>query len=684
MRISAARRLLGQRPADPKVRHPAVVRAMAMLMVLVMLPHLLHLPIWVSTLGFVLSGLRVLASEYPTLRWPQRLLHPLLITLLAALAGVMLRVDYGYFLGRDPSVAFLFILVAAKFAEMRNRSDVTILLCLSMFLLITQYFHTQSILSALTTLPAVLALGNALGVARAPDTVTPLQPRLALVGTLLLQGLPLAALLFVVFPRLPGPMWSLPEDAMATSGLSDRMNPGSIGELSRSDAVAFRVEFDGPIPAPAQRYWRGPVMHEFDGRGWHADGTAVPVRLRGGTENALNYTVMLQPHRRKWLFALDQAVSPPRSSDQPGIAARTLGQLMSNGQILSEERVSQVLRYRQQSVPGASFDIGQAPAANTLALPGRNPRAAALAHDLRAGSGSDQEFIARVLAHFNTEPFHYTLRPQLLGDRPVDEFLFDTREGFCEHYASAFTVLLRAAGIPARVVTGYQGGEMNGDYMIVRQSDAHAWSEAWLDGRWRRFDPTAAVSPERVEQGISGALPDENALPRIARADTSDWLRQWQLRVDAVNHAWQRWVVDFDNDTQSEIRSKLGIPAPELWQITVGILGVAAIWVLLLLRSPFDKQTHPSREERAWRQVVNWLHEQGIERQPQETPQELLTRAAGRLPAQKALLGSLAELFDALRFQALDDDTRATRWAQWQRLKRELPRSRCRLRRCST
>lgn len=637
--------------------------ALATLLLLVQLPHLLHLPLWVSLSGSALVACRLLLLKRPRMGILTVLLSPVSVTVLATASALLINLDYGYFIGRDPSVAFLFILVAAKFAEVRRPGDATLLLCLAAFLLLTQYFYSQSILAALVSLPAAVALAFALAILRDPANPARLVELLKLVGTLLLQGLPLAAILFLVFPRLPGPLWSMPEDAMASTGLSDSMSPGSIGELSQSDAVAFRVEFDGPIPDPSQRYWRGPVLSDFDGRTWTSSTMMLETNpgYAGPPENIVDYTVMLQPHNQRWLFALDAAVSLPRSGNPvSGEPPATIGHLMSDGQMIAREPISQVTLYHQSSVLLDAVSPARYPSADTLYLPGRNLRSLDFAAQLRDSVDSDVDYARAILAHFNQQAFFYTLRPQLLGDTPVDEFLFNTRAGFCEHYAAAFVVLMRGAGIPSRVVTGYLGGEMNDDYMIVRQSDAHAWAEAFIDGAWRRYDPTAAVAPTRVQQGLAAALPGESSVPGLARRHAS-WLRSVRLRFDAINHQWQRLVVDFDNDTQNEFWDRLGFGQPSLWQVTAIVVLLTGAWCALVLGLPSPTQSRLPTEERLWRRLCRLLSAHGLKRRHGQSANEYLCCAIECWPARTRRIEALRQNFEALRFRQLTASEKAVR-----------------------
>ena len=648
---------IGSRHGD--TMEPRTVHALAALLFLVQIPHLSNLPFWVSAIGMLLVGARLTLLKKPEHRVLRALISAPSVTVIAIVCALLIKWDYGYFVGRDPCVAFLLVLVAAKFAEVRRAADATLLLCLCAFLLLTQYFYSQTIVSAVITLPAVFALAYSLSILRDPENPEGTVKQLKMIGTLLLQGLPIAAVLFVVFPRLPGPLWSLPEDTIATTGLSDSMSPGSIGQLSQSDAVAFRVEFDEHIPTNSELYWRGPVLTEFDGRNWGLSklrSDATPG-YNGPREDLVHYTVTLQPHRQRWLFALDLATSLPQSYNAAGDTnqrlSRNLGRLFDDGQILARETVSQTLRYRQSSLLSSVLPVNSPPRTDTLYLPGHNTRTIDFAQQMRARFISDADYAQAVMAHFNDQPFHYTLEPQLLGDKPVDEFLFDSREGFCEHYASAFVVMMRAAGIASRVVTGYQGGEMNNDYMIVRQSDAHAWAEAFIEGAWRRFDPTSAVAPSRIEGGLSAALPDEASVPRMAR-QAPGLLRNMRLRWDAINHQWQRLIIDFDNDSQAGLWERLGFGTPALWQLSAGFIALAGLWSVVVLWAPRFSRKQVNTQERYWQTLVRTLEARALRRHPNECADEFLHRAAQRWPSQGPRFDRLQGLFKCLRFQHPD------------------------------
>jgi len=619
--------------SDPLVMDSSSLIALAALLILVQLPHVLNLPIWISVFSLAVIALRVYARGTPSIKRWKYIFSSTTITIAAVIGAIFIRLHYGYFLGRDPCVAFLFLLISLKFGEYRRSSDATLLIGLACVLLLTQYFYSQSLLSAVVTIPAVFALGHALAVLRDPTHPLAKKPQLRLVGKLLLQGLPIALVLFVLFPRLPGPLWSIPDDAMGKTGLSDTMRPGDIGTLSQSSEVAFRVEFNTSPPAPDARYWRGPVLTRFDGFTWSPDNTITEDYPDKEIPGALEYTVMLQPHKQSWLFALDQAVSVPRKDGTitPPGRVSTFATLTTSGQLLAKEPITRVTRYTQRSSLTHQLQSPALPNSAELAYPSNMPRTEQLARDLFAESTSPRDYANRVMQRFNRLNYRYTLQPGLLGNNPVDEFLFDTQQGFCEHYSSAFTVMMRAVGIPARVVTGYLGGEMNEDYMIVRQSDAHAWSEVYIDGRWQRFDPTAAVAPERVENGVRAALP-EGELSRLSNITSYSWTKTIGLTWDSINHKWQRMVVDYNNRSQENLFKKIGLPSLTAWQITTIILCIAGLWCLWMLQSPLQRRKKPTLPaDRVWKKLEALLDDHGVKREPSETPSAFLDRACEEL-----------------------------------------------------
>ena len=646
------------RPAAPTLT-PVQIRWLGALLIATQLPQAPHLPIWIALFGMTLVLLRLWLARRDRLRpaAPPARIPSWALVLFATASAWFVRASYGYLVGRDPSVAFLFILVGIKFLEARSVRDGSLLVCLAAFLLITPFFTNQSPFAALAALPALLVIGGALDALSRGATAgepPPWRRTLRRNALMMVQGLPLAAMLFVLFPRLAGPLWGLPQDYSAKSGLSDSMAPGMISELSLSDVVVFRVDFDGPPPPPPQRYWRGPVLARFDGRAWtsspqRGEGVLAPYDAPG-----IAYTVTLEPSFKPWLFALELPASLPRpaTADDAGAAAR-FAILTPDQQLIARTPVTQVTRYTQLSLLRNHYaQTTSADIATSSAMPPGNPRTRAFARELRERFPDDRAYIDALLAHFHDQPFVYTLTPPLLLRDPVDMFMFDEQRGFCEHYASAFVVLLRAAGIPARVVTGYQGGEINtrgGGYMIVRQSDAHAWAEALLDGQWQRFDPTGAVAPSRIERGLAGALPESDLVPLFARLD-GGWLKGTQLAFDALNHAWRRNVVGFDRGRQREVWRDWNVDrlnAP--WMVAVAAAFVA-IWGGVLFGVFAWRRHRGDRARVLWDDACARLARAGLPRQPHEGPLAYAARASARWPQFSIAFAAIAESYAALRY----------------------------------
>jgi transglutaminase-like putative cysteine protease len=481
--------------------------------------------------------------------------------------------------------------------------------------------------------------------------VRPSPQRQLLGGTIILsQALPLTLVLFLLFPRIHGPLWGVPESGpTVTSGLSDTMTPGSIAHLALSDAVAFRVKFSGPAPKPDQLYWRGPVLWNFNGRTWSAPPPGqvnVPATYRalGGR---VNYTVTMEPDGKRWLFALDlPARIPPASIITPDY------------QILHQTPLTQRMRYDMTSYLEYREGSAATPAVLQRALRltrGANPRTHALAQRLRAQASDARAYIASVLTMFRNGGFSYTLTPPLLdGKDPVDQFLFDTRRGFCEHYASAFAVLMRAVGIPARVVTGYQGGEFNplGDYLIVRQSDAHAWVEVWLRGAgWVRVDPTAVVAPARIDAGVMARLPNETALALPTGVERS-WLHSLGLVWDSVANTWNQWVIGYTPERQRQLLARAGIDRVNWRTLTVALVAASAVVILILalmiLRGVRRAAMDPG--QRVYEQFCRRLARRGIVRADTEGPSDFAARAAATLPDSASLIKIITARYVALRY----------------------------------
>ncbi|HET9668673.1 MAG TPA: DUF3488 and transglutaminase-like domain-containing protein [Casimicrobiaceae bacterium] len=674
-----------QAAQDAALSHGQVVN-LGILLALAQLPLTPNVPLWVAISGMAFIALRLVLVHRARRRKSATTPHvpPWLLALVAVALAFLIRYTYGYFVGRDPCVAFLFVLVGIKFVEMRTLRDGTLLVCLAIFLLVTPFFYSQSMAAAFFALPAIAAVGAALDALAERDAqATFASVRRAWRRTLVMvaQGLPIAAALFILFPRLASPLWGLPADRTAASGLSDSMSPGSISELSLSDAIAFRVDFDGAPPPSRLRYWRGPVLSFFNGREWRAVSPQPGGRLLHGESPLVRYSVTLEANDHPWLFALDFPATLPtiEAGGMRGNAGGLAGYSREQ-QLIMRGPISQPIRYTLESLLVDEYPIASTREIqqNSRTPPG-NPRTADFARRLREQNPDDRRFIGAVLRWFHDEPFFYTLAPPLLDEsEPVDMFLFDTRRGFCEHYASAFVVMLRDAGIPARVVTGYQGGEMNprGGYMIVRQSDAHAWAEAVIDGRWHRFDPTAAVAPSRIERGLYGSVPATDPVPLFAREDGS-WLKGLQLAVDAINHQWRRHVIDFDRDRQRALWRDWKIDDFAPWQMVAAVAAGVVGWAIAVLLAFALRRKRRERAIALWESACRRLARAGLPRLPYEGPLAFSERAALRWPQFDIAFRAIGESFAALRYgsAASRASERAALLATLERAIDALPRS---------
>lgn len=609
----------------------------------VMAPHAARVPVWTAALCAFALVLRLYVG------WRRRSLPSRWALLVLALAGVA-GVFYSYrtLFGRDSGVTLLLVMAALKVLEMRHPRDVNVVIVLCYFLTITNFFYTQTIPTALYTLGAVWVVTATM--VSLQHEASPGRPvHIARTsGIMLAQAVPVMLVLFVLFPRIQGPLWGMPQiQSTARSGLSDTMSPGTIADLSLSDEIAFRAQFES-VPANAQQlYWRGPVMWDYDGRTWR---TGQPTALSSPRYEArsepLSYAVTLEPHQERWLFLIDlPGRLPPRSL------------LTRDYQVLSFRPVRERIRYEAQSLLEYRFgdDALASELQQALQLPPEAaPRALEMAQSWRAEHSDPRALVERALQMFRDEPFVYTLAPPELTKDPVDEFLFETRSGFCEHYASSFTVLMRAAGIPTRVVTGYLGGELNpvDGYLVVRQSEAHAWSEVWIAGSgWVRIDPTAAVSPIRIQQGLANAVPATDPLPLFSRV-RADWLRGARHTWDAVSNSWNQWVLGYSPERQTRFLSSIGFPQIT-WQDMVIALSAATgalIFVFAVVMTRRLRARQVDQVQRAWLAFCAAMAARGVQRRLSEGPRDFSRRCMQAVPALRERIEDVAGLYIRLRY----------------------------------
>jgi transglutaminase-like putative cysteine protease len=605
--------------------------------------HFGSLPVWVFVTVAVSGGLRLMLARRGRAAPP-----PGVRLGVAALAIALLFLQFRTFNGLSAGTALLALMVGLKLLETDSRRDIYII-TLSIYFVSASALLESDSFWLLAYLIGVCWLSTATLLRLTTAVPLPDWRRcLRYSGRILSQALPLALVFWLFFPRLSGPLWHIPDDGhTAASGLSDTMSPGDIDQLALSDEVAFRVRFAAAAPPPQERYWRGPVMHVFDGHTWsrsYSMRKPPPLEAQGP---AYRYTLSLEPHQHTWIFALDW----PSQWDLAG------GILTSDYTLMRRDPVSRPIDVDATSYTRVQYSeplSANLRGLDTRIAPNQNPRTAELAQILRSAHPDDLEYVRAVLAMFTQQPFYYTLTPPKLGDNSVDAFLFDTKRGFCEHYASAFAVLMRAAGLPARVVTGYQGGTFNrfADYWIVRQSDAHAWDEVWIEGRgWLRVDPTSAIAPERVERGLDeAASADEPLTSRWQRR--IPWLADTRLRLDALRQLWRERILFFDQGSQQNLLERLRIPEPD-GQKLVFVLTAALAVVLCWLTWTVRREVLPTRKEpliRAYSRLCAKLAAVGIPRATHEGPEDYAARVAQVRPDLKISVTALCRHYSRLRY----------------------------------
>ncbi len=628
-----------------------------------------RVPAWTTAAALLLIAWR-LTTERTGARLPGTVARALLA--LGVVAVVLLR--FHTLNGLAAGTALLMLMSALKLLETRARRDQFVMVGAGLFLLLAACLDRQSLVRVpLYALQAWLCCSALAVVASAGFGG---RAALQLAGRALLFALPLAVLMFLFFPRLPGAFWAIQRGGQAVTGLSDTLSPGSIVRLVASYDPAFRVQFAGRAPPAEERYWRGPVLHDFDGYTWRRTPGVFHVRQRLqylGTP--YRYRVALEPTRQRWWFALDTPAQSPDTS-----VLLTYDNQLQGSEPLTEPVSFDAVSYTRTRAlePLGAFGRQQ----DTAPLPpGMNPRSVALAQTLRQRAGSDAGFVQATLEYLRTGGFEYTLTPEPLGADPLDDLLFNTRAGFCGHYASAFVTLMRAASVPARVVTGYLGGEWNpiGGYFVVRQADAHAWAEVWLEGRgWTRIDPTAVVAPERLRRGVFDLLPDALTTPeRLLRG--SAWLTRLLQRWDAANAWWSDHVVKFDYSAQLDLLGRFGIRSPDVrdlgWAFTLALLGWLAVIAWHIGRSA--RPASPDALARAYTRLCHKLERIGPPRAPHQGPLSFADTVTTHRPDLSHSVHALLARYAQLRYGPAAPGTRAQDIEEFRRavVRLSLPRA---------
>lgn len=623
-----------------------------------LLPHFAHLPIWCPLLTvaviFWRARLAVANAALPG-RWP--------LLAVLALAVALTWWSHRTLLGKDAGVTLLVVLMVLKTLELRARRDALVVFFLGFFIVLTNFLYSQTLAVAAAMLVSVWGLLTALVLAHMPVGRPPLARAGAVAAKAAALGAPIMVVLFLLFPRL-APLWAMPQDALAKTGLSGSLRMGGIAEMAVDDSIAFRVRFDGNARPPAGAlYWRGPVLTRFDGVEWgRLDASLMPARdarlqVRGP---ALGYEMTLEPSRLPLLPLLDATPATPGDAPQPdGLRASQRSDL----QWVTDRAVTERLRFKAR----AYLDHRHGPLTaetslrDDLALPpGYNPRtlawARALRNDQRLANANPEQLVQAVMTTIR-RGFTYTLTPGTYGDddegrSAIDEFWLDRKQGFCEHFATAFVVVMRALDIPARIVTGYQGAdpELQDGFFVVRNSYAHAWTEIWLAGRgWVRVDPTAAVAPERISASLS-LRPQPGPMAGAIAALSPALMTHMRSAWEQLNNHWNQWVLNYSRTQQFNLLSKLGVRSPsweDLAYLLIGLLSGASLagaaWAFV-----------DSRWRDPWQRLrdrVNLrLSQLGVAVAPHDTPRTLARRVRRQLDDRAEPLAAALETLDRLRY----------------------------------
>ncbi len=542
-----------------------------------------QLPWWCSALTAVLllwrASIAWRGQTLPSRWW---------LLVLLALASAATFYTHKTLLGRDAGVSFIVVLLALKTLEMRARRDAFVIFFLGFFTLLSNFFYSQSLLTAAAMLVGLLGLLTALVNSHMPVGKPPLLQAAKTAGGMALLGAPIMVVLFVLFPRL-APLWGVPSDAMAgRSGLSSTMQVGTIAKLALDSSVAMRIKFEGPVPPQSDMYFRGPVLSSFDGRQWRALRSTFPPAMQLGANlqvegKPLRYQVTLEGNNKPWLLVLD---ATPVAPTMKGFTPSQTPDL----QWVVERPIADLVRYSAQSY--TQFRHG--PAKRVTGLqdyldlpPGFNPRTLQLAIDLRRdpryAHASASTLVDVVLERLRTGGYTYTLEPGVYGSNTADEFWFDRKAGFCEHIASSFVLLMRALDVPARIVTGYQGGEPNAvdGFWTVRQSDAHAWAEVWEAGLgWVRVDPTSAVAPGRTG-AFQRLEPTPSVIAQALQAVSPQFTLNLRSLWEAANNRWNQWVLNYSQSKQLDLLRNIGFESPSWEDLGYVLIGIVVVVSLL-------------------------------------------------------------------------------------------------------
>ncbi|NOY69252.1 MAG: DUF3488 domain-containing transglutaminase family protein [Deltaproteobacteria bacterium] len=614
-------------------------------LIVAIFPHIGNLPVWIILWCVVMWGYLPLSFKF---KWPRPGIK--IRRLLTAIGIIGLLFTYSRRLDQNAYLGLLAVMAALKPFEIASHRDRMITVFLAYFIVITSLFLAETLA---ITLYMLLSVGITTAVLiRINDPAGRFKDNFKLAALIMAQAIPLMILLFLLFPRIEGSLFGLSLTNTGKSGFSDTLAPGSVTNLVKNDDVAFRVLFERSIPPAPLLYWRGIVFQDFDGRKWHVDKQTRQWHAPPEGKNPVSYTITLEPHNNRWLFALDMPATIPRSA----IFYKDYT-LRTRRSIKRKMRYSMISNTRYHPAGENGWTLRK-----SIRLPeGVNPKTRALAARITKNARTVDEKVGRILDYFRTGGFSYTLKPPRLGANSVDDFIFQSKKGYCEHYASAFAFMLRSIGIPARIVGGYQGGEVNpyADYLIVRQSDAHVWVEIWYPKTgWNRVDPTAAVAPERISKGIRGTLsPDD--LPgffgRRYLGALSGVIEQIRFGWDAINTRWSALFEGYSYSKQRALLEKIGITsgglavslkALLLLLVVIGMIVGAYAW--FALKSPCRK---PDKVKKYYARFCKKLSRAGLARKAAQGPIDYMNHVLKNRPDLKDEVTEITELYVRLRYR---------------------------------
>jgi transglutaminase-like putative cysteine protease len=640
------------------------------------LPHLLHLPVWCSVMaGAVLLWRARLAWTGASLpsRW--------LVSALLALATALTLWGERALLGKEAGVTMLVVLLTLKTLELRARRDALVVFFLGFFLVLTHFLYSQSLGTGLWMLVSVWGLLTALVLAHMPVGRPALKAAGMVAAKAAVLGVPVMVVLFMLFPRI-GPLWGLPQDAAGSTGLSGTLRMGGVAEIANDDSIALRVRFFGTPPPPSQMYFRGPVLSSFDGREWTRLRPSFPAELRPRANvqligEPLRYEMTIEPSRLPLLPLLE--LTP----DRPDAAPQIPGWMLTLRPDV-QWQVDRPVAERQRITASAWLQHRHGPREDVVGLrdlvelpPGFNPRTLQWAADLRATPGLDdadpRTLVQAVMRHIGTAGFTYTLAPGTYGRDAIDEFWFDRKQGFCEHFAAAFVVVMRALDVPSRIVTGYQGTDARpvDGYWTVRQLHAHAWAEYWQPGEgWVRVDPTAAVAPDRVQGGrslqptpglVAGAI--QNLDPELAARLRAQW--------EAINNRWNQWVLSYSRQQQFNLLERLGVQSPSWQDLATTLIGLLCTAALMGAGWAWWDRRRQDPWQRLQRRVQTRLQALGVSVLAHHAPRERAARVRAALGAAGEPAARHLERLDEQRYGGAPHWSDHRSW--WREFRQHLP-----------